>query len=105
MTHVIGNSTHCIDCIHYKAKQEGDHCLYDGFCDIPVTINGRKLGYYGNLYSAVRWQWGSGCQDWVDRETGLTHFEVMTRIPEAKRTPLEIEALKAYIEWKARDEQ
>lgn len=35
MAHIIGNDPHCIDCIHYREKQEGEKCLFDGICDLP----------------------------------------------------------------------
>lgn len=95
MAHVIGNDPHCIDCIHYREKMEGEKCLYDGICDLPLVINGKKSS---KPTHDVRWQ--GNCYDWQDRDTGLTHFEVMTRIPEAKRTPLEIQMLSRYIQWR-----
>ena len=92
-----GGTTWCEYCSHYREKEEGEKCMYDGFCDLPLVCNGVKSK---KPFHPVRFNWGSGCHDWIDRETGLTAFEVKTRLPERSRSPLEIEHLSKFITWK-----
>lgn len=86
MVHILGNSTHCVDCISYRPKTENDHTIYDGFCVIGHIVNGRRISFEPR---PVYWNNGTGCQDWVERKRKITHFEAMTRKPDPKRTEME----------------
>ena len=94
------SQTRCRWCIHYKDKEDedrGEKCYKDGWCDLPMEINGKKSK---KLYHAVE-QWdGRNCKEFIDRESGLTGFEVHTHTPERRRTPLEIEYLSKFITWR-----
>lgn len=86
MAHKIGNNPHCIDCkwyVPYETEKNG----YTGECQEE-----------GTEPMKVKWQWD--CSHWVDKITGLTHFEVLTRVPENYRTPADILYLSQFIEWR-----
>lgn len=97
MKHKLGNSTHCVNCFHYRPKDESHQTFKDGFCTIGHLINGRKISFEPQ---PVYWNNGTGCQDWEEVQTRLTHFEVMTLKPDPKRT----EAERRYIEELLRKE-
>ena len=82
--HIIGNTPRCSSCMYYEEKTHNDKtipfCKKRNWC-IPHNC---------------------GCSYWIDRETGLTYYEVQTHVPEPKRTPMEIELLKKYIIWRER---
>ncbi len=92
--------TRCRYCVHYKSKEDedrGEKCQKDGWCDLPMEINGKKSK---KPYHAVE-QWdGRNCKNFTDRESGLTGFEVHTHVPERSRTPMEIEYLSKFITWR-----
>lgn len=92
MVHKLGNSTKCRDCFFYTPKDEekGD---FEGYCSKGLRVNGAKI----RDVAEVRAFWGSGCQDWEDRETRITHFEAMTREPDPKRTPAEAEYIRKLL--------
>ncbi len=94
MKHKLGNTTHCIDCYHFREKDELHKTHYDGFCKLGCIINGKKVS---DREPPVYWNDGSGCRDWEDAEARLTHFEVMTRQPDPKRTPLEAEHIRKLL--------
>ena len=79
--HIIGNSPRCSSCLYYEEKTHNDKCT--PYC------NKRQWTLPHNC----------GCSYWIDRETGLTLYEVLTHKPESKRTPIEIELLKKHITW------
>lgn len=59
----------------------------DGWCTNGLYINGKKINERAKTYKH------SGCRNWIEVETGITHFEATTRIPEHYRTDAE----KVYI--------
>ena len=93
MKHKLGNSTKCIDCFFYRPKDEEHKTVFDGFCKLGTRVNGKRFA----KCAPVRWNHGSGCQDWEDAEDRLTHFEVMTRHPDPKRSPIEAELIRTIL--------
>lgn len=85
MKHTMGNSTHCIDCYYYREKEEGDHCLYDGWC-LKGQYNGNKK--VADIAS-TRWNNGTGCDFWEDAEDRITSFEALTSNVDPSRTGME----------------
>ena len=100
MKHKLGNSTHCIDCYYFRPKDEEHKTNFDGFCKLGCVINGKRLG---ELEPPVSWNNGTGCKDWEDAEDRLTHYEVMTRQPDPKRTPLEAEHIREILKGEQHD--
>ena len=66
MAHMMGNSTHCIDCKFFRENTEEDKSNRDGWCMRGQKINGKKI----NDKTFVYWNNGTGCQDWTDEMTG-----------------------------------
>ena len=89
--------TRCIWCSHYKDNEQKQKYQRDGICDLPMVINGKKSK---KPFHPVDRYDGGNCKEFVDRESGLTGFEVHTHVPEHSRTPLEIEHLSKYITWR-----
>jgi len=87
MAHKIGNNPKCIDCKYYQ-EHEGD--TNKGKCTA-----GKKI---------LPVNWCDSCLDWIDKDTGLTHFEVLCRVPEPKRSEADIEYLSRFITWRPREE-
>lgn len=87
---------HCGTCKHY-AENESEMRKRDGFCLLGLRINGKKV----NDRQPVDYYAGRSCRDWIDRDTGLTHFEVETMTPEPMRTPQDVEYLTRFINWRA----
>lgn len=87
MKHVIGNTPHCITCKYFVENNETDKNECDGWCTNGLYINGKKINERAKTYKH------SGCRNWIEIETGITHFEATTRIPENYRTDAE----KVYI--------
>ena len=94
MKHKLGNSTHCIDCYFYRPKDEEHKTSFDGFCRLGTWINGKL---HSEREQPVRWNNGSGCRNWEDAEDRLTHYEVMTRNPDPKRSPIEAEIIRKLL--------
>lgn len=88
---------HCKECDHYSPNEDYQpNKKNDGWCELGLRLNGKVLH---KPCRVNEWD-GKDCTDWVHNETGLTHFEVMTRTPEANRTPIEIECLSQFISWR-----
>ena len=97
MSHKIGNSPKCIDCKFYREKYDCETCNGDGWCKDGLWHGKVKIK---DVYSV---KWNDSCNKWVDKETGLTSYEVQTRTPEPIRTPEDIEYLSRYIEWRQKN--
>lgn len=85
MKHTMGNDTNCIDCYHYKSKEDNDGCLEDGWCLNGLYVGKKKVADITSVY----WNDGGGCYDWEDAEDRITHFEAMTRTVDPSRTGME----------------
>ena len=91
------STTWCMNCVHYTEKKPLDKCPRDGWCDLPMTINGVKSK---KPFHPTDKNSGQFCKEFVDRDTGLTGFEIHTKLPERSRGPLEVQHLSKYITWK-----
>lgn len=69
--HRFGNNPKCIDCKYYYSEEKNTRCIEPGK---ECLVN-----------------WNYTCRNWIEKERGLTHFEVMTLKPDPRRKPLEIE--------------
>ena len=76
---------------------ESIYQVADGSDIDVVTLGTRVNGKRFAKCEPVRWNHGSGCHDWDDAEDRLTHFEVMTRHPDPKRSPIEAELIRTIL--------
>lgn len=74
MKHTMGNATHCVNCYHYRPKEDNDGCPDDGWCLNGLYVGKKKVADV----TSVDWNDGSGCYDWEDAEDRITHYEAMT---------------------------
>ena len=91
MKHRLGNETKCRDYFFYSPKDPEEKGTHDGYCVKGHIINGRLTN---KSPAKTQEYYGAGCYLWEDAEDRLTHFEVMTRNPDPKRTPAEAEYIK-----------
>lgn len=79
MKRITTNDAHCSLCYYFRVPESGELFIEDGFC----TKKTRPCGKYVC--------WNNYCDEWEHKETRITHFEVMTKTPEPKRTEAEAE--------------
>lgn len=107
MRHILGNSVKCIECKFYVEKTDNDKCKYDGWCYNDFVrshgVNGKKISPPKERV-AVRWNYGTGCDCWLDAECDLTAYEVLTGVPEPTRSEKEKDAV-LHILQKAKQQQ
>jgi hypothetical protein len=70
---------------------------YVGKCHYGFYFNGKKMRDVVMLEHIMQHDW---CHSWIDKKTGLTHFEVMCRVPMSNRTEKDIEFLSQFIDWR-----
>ena len=91
---------HCSTCKHYSINEDFEKKNFDGWCALGMRINGKLC----HKPTGVNEWDGKSCTDWTDKTTSLTHFEVMCKVPEAKRSENEIEYLAQFVDWRERKE-
>ena len=87
----------CKECKYYKPIEDPLEKEYDVLCTAGYRVNGKLVKKEYKTKAHI--EHGS-CSQWVHGETGLTEFEVVCRKPESWRTPIEIEHLRQYVDWK-----
>lgn len=79
MARIKGNFPKCIECKHYKEKEDGEACVDDGFC---YCTQRNRIDCSGNKRDPVPERmptiWNGCCKWWIDAETGENHFHAMT---------------------------
>ena len=99
MKHIMGNSPHCNECLHYKEPEPWEKCSHDGWCynkkHLMIGINGRKRNHVPER-EPVKWMWC--CHWWEDAEAPhINHFEAATHKPDPNRSELEQAIIAEYI--------
>lgn len=82
MKHILGNTPQCWSCKYYEEgieEKQKRSCWNAGWCTnekaLSKGINGRKRK---NPPKREPVNSTSSCYDWIDADSGYTHFEVMT---------------------------
>lgn len=91
MRHIMGNSPHCNECLHYRKPEPGKKCTKDGWCTnqkhLQIGINGHKREHPSEWEPVI---WQECCQWWEDAEyPHINHFEAVTHKPDPNRKGIE----------------